>query len=109
LPAFLGVLGTGQGVGALAGGMTAATLIKHRGEPPVLGLGLLATAGGCALMTTGALTPVMVGVLPFAAGLTVASLVRGWPRPLRFSTAGFATWRLTGTCSGTKDRAQGVH
>ena len=69
-PAFIGVLSSGQGVGAVLGGLIVARLIGRYGEPRVLGVGLLALAAGCALMGTGALAPVMVGALVFGMGLT---------------------------------------
>jgi MFS family permease len=69
-PAFLGVLGSTQGVGAIVGGITAATLIRRRAEPYALGLGLVAMAVGCALMAAPALVPVRAGVAIFGMGLT---------------------------------------
>ena len=44
-PSFFGVLRDLQGVGSIAGGLTAAPLIRRIGETRVVGLGLAAFCG----------------------------------------------------------------
>ena len=67
--AFVGVVDTFQGVGAIAGGVTAAALMRRIGDVRVAGLGL--TAFG--LASFGFLVPSLGGVLPsvvvFGAGV----------------------------------------
>ncbi|MGH2999576.1 MAG: MFS transporter [Gaiellaceae bacterium] len=66
---FVGVLDTFQGVGAIAGGLTAAALMRRIGDVRVTGLGLVLFAVAC----FGFLSPSLEGVLPsvvvFGAGI----------------------------------------
>ena len=71
-PAFLGVISSAQGIGAIFGGLTAARLVRRLTEPPALGLGLLGLAAGSGLMAAGALAPVLAGSVVFGVGLTWA-------------------------------------
>jgi len=59
-PAFIGVLETFQGVGAIAGGVTAAALMRRIGDVRLAGLGLAAFGAAC----FGLLIPSLGGVLP---------------------------------------------
>ncbi len=59
-PAFIGVLETFQGVGAIAGGLTAAALMRRVGDVRVAGLGLAVFGAAC----FGLLIPSLGGVLP---------------------------------------------
>lgn len=59
-PAFIGVLETFQGVGAIAGGVTAAALMRRIGDVRLAGLGLAAFGTAC----FGLLIPSLGGVLP---------------------------------------------
>lgn len=59
-PAFIGVLETFQGVGAIAGGVTAAALMRRIGDVRLAGLGLAAFGVAC----FGLLVPSLGGVLP---------------------------------------------
>jgi MFS family permease len=45
-PTFLGVLESGQGAGAIAGGLTAAAALRRAGDARVLGLGMVIFAAG---------------------------------------------------------------
>ena len=67
--AFVGVLDTFQGVGAIAGGLTAAALMRRIGDVRLTALGLVLFAVAC----FGFLTPSLGGVLPsvvvFGAGI----------------------------------------
>lgn len=68
-PAFLGVLIAVQGIGAMAGGVTAGRVAARAGEGRLAGLGMVVFASGCLLQTTGALAPVLAGVVLFGFGL----------------------------------------
>jgi Na+/melibiose symporter-like transporter len=59
-PAFIGVLETFQGVGAIAGGVTAAALMRRIGDVRLAGLGLALFGIAC----SGLLIPSLGGVLP---------------------------------------------
>jgi MFS family permease len=64
-PAFIGVLETFQGVGAIAGGITAAALMRRIGDVRLAGLGLSVFGAAC----FGMLSPSLGGVLP--AGIVI--------------------------------------
>jgi MFS family permease len=68
-PSFLGVLSSIQGAGAILGGLTAAQIIRRRGEPDVLALGLLALGLGCALSAASSLLVVAAGTVLFGLGI----------------------------------------
>lgn len=68
-PSFLGVLSSIQGVGAIFGGLTAARMIRRRGEPHVLALGLLALGLGCGLSASSSLPIVAAGTVLFGLGI----------------------------------------
>lgn len=59
-PAFIGVLETFQGVGAIAGGVTAAALMRRFGDVRLAGLGLGLFGAAC----FGLMIPSLGGVLP---------------------------------------------
>ncbi|MFL6077825.1 MAG: hypothetical protein ACJ73S_31060 [Mycobacteriales bacterium] len=62
-PAFLGVLVTVQGTGAIAGGLTAAWLVRRLGEEALGGLALLALAAGVGLLVSRWLPVVFAGMV----------------------------------------------
>jgi MFS family permease len=66
-PAFIGVLESFQGVGAIAGGLTAAALMRRIGDVRVAGLGLAVFGAAC----FGLLIPSLDGVLPSGAVIGV--------------------------------------
>jgi MFS family permease len=68
-PTFLGVLSTTQGIGAIAGGVTSAFVIKRLGELHSVGLGALSCAVGAGLSTSSMLPVVILGTLFFGAAL----------------------------------------
>jgi MFS family permease len=71
-PSFFGVLGALQGVGAIAGGLTAAALVRRLGDGRAVGLGL-ALFGACALLLTASSLPVvLVGFAVAGGGLAWA-------------------------------------
>jgi len=71
-PAFFGVLGTLQGVGSIAGGVTAAWLLRRLGDVRAVGIGL-ALFGGCALLlAVPSLAVVLVGFILAGVGIVWA-------------------------------------
>ena len=70
-PAFLGVLEPAQGVGAIAGGVTAAAALRRLGDVRLVGIGL-------ALFALGDLTFVSTSVALVAAGFAVAGFGLAW-------------------------------
>ncbi len=94
-PAFLGVLDSVQGAGAVAGGVVVSPLMRGRGERPVVALGLLASGLGFLLTAVPAAAAVLAGVLLIGVGLPwiiaglMTALQRGTPARLmgRVSTA----------------------
>jgi MFS family permease len=67
--AFVGVLITVQGIGAVAGALTAAALVRRAGEGPVAGLGMVVFSVGVTLLTSGTLTVVLAGLVLFGIGI----------------------------------------
>ncbi len=70
-PAFLGILSSAQGVGAVAGGIVAGTMLRRVGDGRTVGLGMLLFAVGDSLL----LIPNVVAVL---AGFTIAGSGVSW-------------------------------
>ncbi|UGS34105.1 MFS transporter [Capillimicrobium parvum] len=68
-PAFLGVLIAVQGVGAIAGGITAGRAARRLGEGRLAGYGMAVFAAGCLLQASGTLAAVLAGVVLFGFGL----------------------------------------
>ena len=68
-PAFLGVLLTIQGVGAVLGGLTAARVARRIGESALTAAGMAIFAVGCALLAVDAAAVVYAGVVLFGFGL----------------------------------------
>ena len=62
-PSFVGVLVAIQGVGALIGGPTAASLVRRLGEGRLLAVGLLTAAAGALLLLPPLLPPVAAGAV----------------------------------------------
>jgi hypothetical protein len=71
-PSFFGVLGTLQGVGAIAGGVTAASLIRRVGDVHSVGIGLGLFGLGDLLLVVPTLPVVLVGFAIAGVGLTWA-------------------------------------
>jgi MFS family permease len=72
-PSFLGVILTIQGVGAIAGGLTAPRLVRRLGDGRVVGLGILVFAGASLLLTAPTLAIVAPGIVLF--GLSISWVV----------------------------------
>jgi Na+/melibiose symporter-like transporter len=69
-PAFFGVLAAAQGVGAIAGGLSAPTLLRRLGDVRVVGCGVaLFAAGDLALVST-SLPVVLVGIAVAGCGIS---------------------------------------
>lgn len=71
-PSFFGVLGTLQGVGAIAGGVTAASIVRRLGELRSVGIGLGLFGLGDLLLVVPSLPVAMVGFAIAGVGLTWA-------------------------------------
>jgi MFS family permease len=67
--AFVGVLLAVQGVGALAGALSAAALVRRAGEGAVTGLGMLVFSVGVTMLTSGTLAVVFAGLVLFGIGI----------------------------------------
>lgn len=70
--AFVGVLDTFQGVGAIAGGVTAAGLIRRIGDVRLAGLGLLLFGASCFGLAIPNLAGVLPAIIVFGAGVAWA-------------------------------------
>jgi MFS family permease len=68
-PTFVGVLGSVMGVGALAGGLTAARAVRRLGDGPTLAVGLLIAAVGYLALATSSLPLVLAGVIVTGFGI----------------------------------------
>jgi MFS family permease len=83
-PSFFGVLSTLQGVGTIAGGITAAALIRRFGDLHAVGIGMALFACCAALLTFTSFAVVVVGFA--VAGVGVAWLVVGFGTALQLRT-----------------------
>jgi MFS family permease len=89
---FVGVLIAFQGIGAVAGAMSAARLVARAGELPVAGLGMLVFSLGTTLLTSGTLAVVLAGKILFGVGIPLivvalfTLLQRTTPGPLQGRT-----------------------
>jgi MFS family permease len=83
-PSFFGVMATAQGVGAIAGGITAGTIVRRLGDVRASGVGL-ALFGLCALLLTLPWLPVVL--LGFSvAGVGIAWVLVGYGTALQTRT-----------------------
>jgi MFS family permease len=91
-PAFIGVLLTFQGIGAVVGAVTAASLVRRVGEIPAAGLGMLVFSLGTTLLMSGTLAVVLAGKILFGVGIPLivvalfTLLQRTTPGPLQGRT-----------------------
>ena len=69
---FVGVLGSFQGVGAIAGGLTAGTLLRRMGDVRLTGLGVLFFAIGDGLFLIPSVPVVIVGIVIAGVGIVWA-------------------------------------
>lgn len=70
-PSFLGVIVTVQGIGSIAGGLSAGALIRRIGELRAAGIGLFVTGLGLGLLSTASLPMVLPGSVVIGAGVAV--------------------------------------
>lgn len=82
-PSFLGVLQVAQGIGAIAGGVTAARVLRRLGDARTVGVGILLFGAGDALFLVPALAPVVVGFVIAGCGLSWAIVAFGTAIQLR--------------------------
>lgn len=75
-PSFFGVLATLQGVGAIAGGVTAGTVVRRLGEVRTVGIGL-ALFGACGVLLALPSLPVVLLAFPIA-GVGIGWLIVGF-------------------------------
>jgi predicted MFS family arabinose efflux permease len=68
-PSFLGILLSFQGIGAIAGGITASRVLRRLGDLPALGLGIALFAAGDAFFVTHSVALVAAGIVIAGAGL----------------------------------------
>ncbi|HVM57483.1 MAG TPA: MFS transporter [Gaiellaceae bacterium] len=71
-PSFLGVTSTIQGIGSVAGGLTAAAVLRRTGDVRLVALGLAGFAAGDALFLVPRLEIILVGFLIAGIGITWA-------------------------------------
>jgi MFS family permease len=76
-PSFIAVLGTAQGVGAIAGGVTAGVLLRRLGELRVAGLGIALFALGDGLWLMPSLPVVFVSMVIAGLGIVWALVAIG--------------------------------
>jgi MFS family permease len=98
-PAFLGVLETFQGLGAIAGGLTAARAMRRFGEGRVAGVGMALFAVGTGLLITGSLGPAFAGLA--VAGVGLAWVVVAFVTALQRMTPIHLQGRVSGTAGMT--------
>jgi MFS family permease len=99
---FFGVLSSLQGVGAIAGGVTAARLLRRFGDAKLMALGMTAFALGEASFVSTSLPLVLVGIA--VAGAGIAWLIVGFGTALQLRTPA----RLQGRVSSAADTAIGL-
>jgi MFS family permease len=85
-PAFLGVLSAAQGVGAIAGALLAAKLIRSAGDARTVAVGILLFGFGDAFFLLPDVAAVMVGIAIAGAGLSFA--VVGFGTAIQLRTPG---------------------
>src|SRR6476659_121757 len=76
-PAFLGVLSAAQGIGAIAGALTAAQALRRIGDGRALGIGILLFAAGDSLFLIPAIAPVVAGFVIAGVGISWAVVAFG--------------------------------
>jgi MFS family permease len=82
-PAFLGVLSAAQGVGAIAGALVAAKLIRSAGDARTVAIGILLFGFGDAFFLVPNVAAVMIGIVIAGAGLSFAVVGCGTAIQLR--------------------------
>lgn len=97
-PAFVGVLGTAQGLGAIAGGILMTSLLRRAGSARMIGLALAAFAAGYAAYLSDSVALVMTGTVIDGAGLVWLVAVSGTAiqrgTPPRLQGRASAAWTM---------------
>jgi MFS family permease len=83
-PSFLGVLATTQGIGAIAGGLTAGQLLRHLGDARLVALGLAVAGTGVALTVASSLPAVVLGIV--IAGAAIPWAIVGFGTAIQLRT-----------------------
>jgi MFS family permease len=96
-PAFLGVLEPAQGVGAIAGGVTAARALRRFGDVRLVGIGMALFALGDASFVSSSLPLVLIGF--GVAGFGLAWLIVGFATSVQLRTPA----RLQGRVASAAD------
>src|SRR5919199_1471095 len=96
---FFGVLSSLQGVGAIAGGVTAARVLRRIGDAKLVGLGMALFAIGELAFVSSSLAPLLVGVA--VAGAGIAWLIVGFATAIQVRTPA----RLQGRVAAAADTA----
>jgi MFS family permease len=96
-PSFLGVLESMQGVGAVLGGLTAATALRRLGDVRLVGIGMALFALGDGTFATHSLALISLGF--GVAGFGLAWLIVGWATSIQVRTPG----RLQGRVASAAD------
>jgi MFS family permease len=84
-PEFVGVIGAVQGLGSIAGGITAASVMRRVGETRLAGLGLATSGCGLGMIVAGTMLPALAGAL--VVGLGLSWLLVGYATLLQRSTS----------------------
>jgi MFS family permease len=101
-PSFFGVLLSCMGVGAVAGGLTAAPLLRRVGDARLVGLGLALFAIGDGFFVTHSLAAVVTGIVIAGVGLPWALVAFGTAIQVRSPA------HLQGRVASAADMAVGV-
>lgn len=99
---FFGVLSSLQGVGAIAGGITSARLLRRFGDGTLMALGMLAFAVGILAFVSSSLPLVLIGIAIGGAG--IAWLIVGFGTAIQLRTP----LRLQGRVASATDVAIGL-
>jgi MFS family permease len=83
-PSFMGVLSSVQGVGAIAGGLTAAAVLRRIGDVRLAGIGILLFALGDLAFVSSSLPVVVAGMV--VAGVGISWLIVGFGTALQTRT-----------------------
>jgi MFS family permease len=82
-PSFIGVLGTAQGVGSVAGGVTAGKLLRRFGDLRTAGIGVLLFAVGDAMFLVPSMPVVLAAMAVAGLGIVWAVVAIGTAYQLR--------------------------
>lgn len=96
-PSFYGVLDAVQGAGAVAGGVTAARLLRRLGEARLVGVGLAAVGVGTVGLLASSVAPVLLGTVVLGAG--IPWFVVGWSTGLQRYTPARLQGRVNATAA----------